>query len=154
LSHRLLPWPGLVVPIFVLIASGNALRVASELATLRWPIAYPIMPVSAVLELAALTLFAANVLRTLWPRRDRLLTTGQAALQTPLALLLAEHPWLEDDLVAHGLRYVARVRSVPAELTLGSLARSEGFDPEATVAWVNARLGEHVWITPNEESGR
>jgi hypothetical protein len=144
LGHRLLAWPGLVVPIFVLIAAGNALRVASELATLAWPLAFQIMPASAVLELAALSLFAANLFRTLWPRPDDLIRTGRTTLRTPVALLLAEHPWLEDHLVARGLRYPARVRSVPAELTLGSLAQSEGFDPAATVAWINSLLGEHV----------
>jgi hypothetical protein len=145
LSHRLLAWPGLVVPIFVLIAVGNALRVASEVATLAWPLAFRIMPASAVLELVALTLFAANLARTLWPRPDDLLRTGRATPRTPVALLLAEHPWLEDQLVARGLRYPARVRSVPAELTLGSMAQSEGFDPTATVLWINNLLRENSY---------
>jgi len=91
--------------------------------------------------LTALALFAANVFRTLWPRRDPLLRTGRATLTTRVAVLLAEHPWLEDHLVAWGLRYIGRVRSVPAELTLGSLAVGEGFDPETTVARINVLLG-------------
>jgi hypothetical protein len=144
LGHRLLAWPGLVVPIFALIAAGNALRVATELATLAWPAAFRIMPASAILELAALTLFAATIARTLWPRPDSLLRTGTATDRTPVALLLAEHPWLEDHLVAHGVRYLARVRSVPAELTLGSLVRNQGLDAGATVAVINALLGKHV----------
>ena len=57
-----------------------------------------------------------------------------------VAILLAEHPGLEDHLVAWGIRYVGRVRSVPAELTLGSLAVGEGFNPEALVARINAVL--------------
>ena len=140
LSHDLLAWPHLVVPIFVLIASGNALRVAAELATLAWPIAFRVLPASAILELTALALFAANVFRTLWPRPDTLLRTGRVTLTTRVAVLLAEHPWLEDHLVAWGLRYIGRVRSVPAELTLGSLAVGEGINPEALVAWINVLL--------------
>jgi len=140
LGHDLLAWPRLVVPIFVLIAAGNALRVATELATLASPIAFRILPASAILELTALALFAANVCRTLWPRRDPLLRTGRATLTTRAAILLAEYPWLEDHLVAWGLRYIGRVRSVPAELTLGSLAVGEGFDPEALVARINVLL--------------
>ena len=76
LEHDLLAWPRLVVPIFILIAVANALRVAGELSSLVWPIVLRILPVSAVLELTAVTLFAANIVRTLWPRRDPLLRTG------------------------------------------------------------------------------
>ena len=144
LGHDLLAWPRLVVPIFVLIAAGSALRVAAELATLAWPIAFRILPASAVLELTALALFAANIFRTLWPRPDPLLRTGQATPATRVAVLLAEHPWLEDHLVAWGLRYIGRVRSVPAELTLGSLAAGEGLDPEATVARINVLLSGNM----------
>jgi uncharacterized protein involved in response to NO len=144
LSHDLLAWPRLVVPTFLFIAIGNALRVADELATLVWPIAFRPLPLSAVLELTALTLFAANIIRTLWPRRDPLLRTGRATPMTRVAILLAEHPWLEDHLVARGLRYIGRVRSVPAELTLQSLSAGEGFDPGALIADINALLGEQA----------
>jgi hypothetical protein len=140
LSHDLLAWPRLVVPTFVCIATGNALRVSGELAALAWPITFRLLPASAILELTALSLFAVNIFRTLWPMPDPLLRTGQATLATRVAVLLAEHPWLEDHLVAWGLRYVGRVRSVPAELTLGSLVAGEGVDPEATVARINVLL--------------
>ena len=93
-----------MVPIFALIAAGNALRVATEMATLTWPIAFRILPASAVLELVALALFAANAFRTLWSRRHPLLRTGRATAMTRVAILLAEHPWLEDHLIAWGLR--------------------------------------------------
>ena len=133
-----------MVPIFALIAAGNALRVATEMATLTWPIAFRILPASAVLELVALALFAANAFRTLWPRRDPLLRTGRATAMTRVAILLAEHPWLEDHLIAWGLRYLGRVRSVPAELTLASLAVGEGFDPGALVARIDSLLGAYA----------
>jgi uncharacterized protein involved in response to NO len=144
LGHELLAWPRLVVPIFVLIAAGNAIRVAAELATLAWPIAFRILPASAILELTALVFFSANVFRTLWPRPDPLIRTGRATLATRVAVLLTEHPWLEDHLIAWGLRYIARVRSVPAELTLGSLVAGEGLDLKATLARINFLMGENT----------
>jgi hypothetical protein len=140
LGHTLLPWPRLVLPIFLLIAVGNLLRVLTELATPVSTVAFALMPLSAVLELSALALFTASALRTLWPGPDPLLRTGRVASSTSVAVLLAEHPWLEDRLFAWGLAYVGRVRSVPRELTLGTLAASEGKYPEEIIARINDLL--------------
>lgn len=143
LEHRLLAWPSLVGPIFVLIVVGNALRVATELATLVWPAAFWIMPFSSVLELAALSLFTANVLRTIWPAVEPWRRTGRVTAQTHVANLLAEHPWLEDHLISWGLRYIGRVRAVPNELTLGSFIKGEGFETETVIDQINGLLNEH-----------
>jgi hypothetical protein len=140
LGHTLLPWPRLVLPTFLLIAVGNLLRVGTELATPVSPTAFALMPFSAVLELSALVLFTANILRTLWPPPDPLLRTGRVTPRTSVAALLAEHPWLEDQLFAWGFAYVGRVRSVPRELTLGTLAAGEGQDPEEIVRRINDLL--------------
>ncbi len=140
LEHRLLAWPQLVAPIFVLIAAGNLLRVGTEMATLVVAPAFVVMPFSALLELTALSLFAANVVCTFWPPPDPLVRKGQANLTTPVAVLLAEHPWLEDQLMDWGFAYIGRVRSVPRELTLGTLSRSEGKEPEEIIARINELL--------------
>lgn len=140
LGHTLLPWPRLVLPTILLIAFGNLLRVLAELATPLSTAAFTIMPFSAVLELSALALFTVNALRTLWPAPDPLLRTGQITPFTSVAVLLAEYPWLEDHLFAFGLGYVGRVRSVPRELTLGTLARSERKDPEEIMARIKDLL--------------
>jgi hypothetical protein len=140
LGHVLLPWPGLVLPTFLLIAIGNLLRVLTELATPVSTVAFALMPLSAVLELSALALFTANALRILWPAPDPLLRKGEATALTSVAVLLAEYPWLEDHLFAWGLGYVGRVRSVPRELTLGTLAQSERKDPEDVIARINDLL--------------
>ena len=66
---------------------------------------------------------------------------------TSAAVLLAEHPWLEDQLFDWGLGYVGRVRSVPRELTLGSLAASEGTQPEEIINRINEQLAKHRSIT-------
>jgi hypothetical protein len=114
------------------------------MATLFFAPAFAIMPFSALLELTALTLFTANVLRTLWPAPDPLLHTGQATPTTSVAVLLAEHPWLEDRLIEWGFGYVNRVRSVPRELTLGTLTRSEGKEPEEIIVRINDLLRERA----------
>jgi hypothetical protein len=87
-----------------------------------------------------LALFTVNAVRTLWPAPDLLLRTGRVVPATSVAVLLAEHPWLEDQLFTWGLAYVGRVRSVPRELTLGTLARSERKNPEEIVARINDLL--------------
>lgn len=147
LGHTLLPWPQLVLPILALIAIGNLLRVVTELLTPVSSMAFAIMPISALLELSALALFTANALRTLWPAPDPLLRTGRVTHSTSAAVLLAEHPWLEDQLFEWGLGYVGRVRSVPRELTLGSLAASEGTQPEEIINRINEQLAKHRSIT-------
>jgi hypothetical protein len=144
LGHTLLPWPRLVLPIFLLIAVGNLLRVLTELATPVSTAAFTLMPLSAMLELLALALFTANALRTLWPAPDPLLRTGRVTPSTSVAVLLAEYPWLEDRLFAWGLGYVGRVRSVPRELTLGTLAASEGKHPEEIIARINEQLSQQA----------
>ncbi len=143
LGHTLLPWPQLVFPTFAFIAIGNSLRVLTELATPYSEIAFAIMPFSAVLELFALALFSANALRTLWPAPDPLLQTRRVTPATSVAVLLAECPWLEDHLFAWGFAYIGRVRSVPRELTLGTLCTSEGKNPEETIGRINALLAQH-----------
>jgi uncharacterized protein involved in response to NO len=143
LEHTLLAWPRLIAPTFLLIAAGNLLRVSTEMATLFVAPAFILMPFSALLELTALALFAANIVRTLWPPLDPLLRTGRATLRTSVALLLAEHPWLEDQLMAWGIGYVGRVRSVPRELTLGTLARTEDKDPQEVLTRINDLLQQH-----------
>jgi hypothetical protein len=143
LGHRLLPWPRLALPTLLLIGFGNLWRVVAELATPISTIAFTLMPYSAVLELSALSLFAANVLRTLWPAPDPLLRTGQVSVSSSVAALLAEHPWIEDPLFDWGIAYIGRVRSVPRELTLGSLASSEGKAPDEIVTRINDLLRSH-----------
>jgi uncharacterized protein involved in response to NO len=154
LGHTLLPWPRLVLPTFLLIALGNVLRVLTEFAATLSAAAFVLMPFSAVLELTALALFAANALRTLWPPPDPLLRTGRAVATTSVAVLLSEYPWLEDHLFGWGLSYVGRVRSVPRELTLGSLAAGEGKAPEEIIARINELLEKHPGRGPYESPDR
>ena len=127
LDRTVLARPRLVMPVFLLIGIGNVLRVGTEFATMVATAAYIVMPVSALLEWAALLLFAVNAIATML-HRDSLFSTGQVTSRSSLAVLLGEYPELEDQLIAAGSQYLARARSVPSELTIGSFAESESWD--------------------------
>jgi hypothetical protein len=153
LGHTTLAWPRLVAPTLVLIGVGNAWRVVSETAAVAWPGAVAWMAPSAVLELAALALFTANALRTLWPPRDPLCSRDRAALGTSVAGLLAAYPELEDELIASGVGYLARVRTVPSELTLGTLLTSKGYPVAPTLERINTFLARHTRAGEVEPAG-
>lgn len=144
LEHTPLAIPLLIAPIFYLVAIGNLVRVTSELAAAWWAPAFRVMPVSAVLELGALSLFSVNMARTMWPAPDPLLRTGHVTAESRAAVLFSEHPWIEDQLIASGLDYVRRTRQVPTELTVGTMASSNGLDPAGMVARINAMLDRHA----------
>ncbi len=137
LGHTRLRWPQLVVPTLVLVGVGNLMRVSMEMATLVWTPAFWLMPLSSLLELTALAVFAANSVRTMWPPPDPLLKTGRVTAHSSVAVLLAEHPWIEDELIHMGIHYLARTRSVPGELTVASMARSHRWDADQLVQQIN-----------------
>lgn len=156
LDHTVLALPALTVPILLLVGVGNLARVGTELAILATPAAFPVMPASAVLEWTALLLFSVTVTATMF-RRDPLHARGRVTARSSLAVLLAEHPWIEDRLRPTGTRYLERTRSVPDELTIGSFAASEGLDPPELIATINAWLAEgpsaataHPWSGERE----
>jgi hypothetical protein len=63
---RVLYSPRLMLSCLVLLTMGCALRVGSEVLAYEgyWPPAWHVLPISAICELAAVTLFAANLLVT------------------------------------------------------------------------------------------
>lgn len=63
---RVLYSPRLMLPCLLLLNLGCALRVSSEILAYEgyWPPAWNLLPLSAICELAAVTLFAANLLLT------------------------------------------------------------------------------------------
>jgi hypothetical protein len=144
LDRKVLPMPQLILPILALIAIGNVFRVSSELATIATPAAFRVMPYSALFEWLAFVLFTISCLATMYSI-DPLLRQGRVSKRSSLAVLLAQHPWVEDRLIARGIGYLERTRSVPPELTIGSAAESEGTDGDALVGdindWLRANRG-------------
>lgn len=141
LDRKVLPLPNLILPILVLIATGNLFRVALELATMVAPAAFRIIPYSAGLEWFALLLFTISCAATMYGT-DSLVRRGCISKRSSLAILLAEHPWVEDRLIARGMSYLERTRSVPPELTIGSAAESEGHDASSLVDEINTWLAD------------
>ncbi|MCL6506575.1 MAG: NnrS family protein, partial [Bryobacteraceae bacterium] len=123
-----------------LISLGCLLRVSSE------PLAYfassspawTVLPVSALLELAALALFAVNIGRTLatpvpaWFGREQVKDT------MPLYWYVTSYPATRSLLIEAGLRTLARAREVPKSLTLREAVEADGAD----LATVLDRLGD------------
>lgn len=142
LGHARLAWPRLVLPIFILIAVGNMLRVACEALAPWWSPAFRIMPVSGLVELTALVLFAANVVRTMWPAADSVLNGAPVSRNSRMVDVLSCYPWIEDDLIEWGMEYVTRVRQVPTELTVGTFAVTAGYNADETVARINDLIRE------------
>lgn len=138
-DHKVLAMPSLILPILVLIATGNLFRVASELATMVTPAAFRVMPYSAVFEWLALVLFTISCVATMYGA-DPLLKQGRVSKRSSLAILLAQHPWVEDRLIARGMEYLERTRSVPQELTIGSAAESDGQDADVLIDEINTWL--------------
>jgi hypothetical protein len=147
LDRTVLALPGLVLPILVLIGLGNFLRVTFELAIIATPLGFSAMPYSALFEWLALVLFTISCVATMY-QRDLLLTKGRVSKRSSLAILLAEHPWIEARLIARGIKNLERVRSVPQELTVCSVAESEGQDADELICEVNA------WLAARRDNGK
>jgi hypothetical protein len=148
LDRTVLALPRLVLPILLLIATGNLLRVGFELAILVTPLGFSAMPYSALFEWLALVLFTISCVTTMY-RKDPLLRQGRVSTRSSLAVLLAEYPEIEDRLIARGIGYLGRARSVPQELTLGSAAESEGVPARQLVAEINDWLCASRLETPH-----
>jgi hypothetical protein len=138
-DRTVLAMPRLAAPTLILIAAGNLLRVSSELAALVTSAAFVVMPISGVMEWCALALFTISMLATMY-HTDTLMKRGRVTQRSSLAVLLAEHPWIEDRLRSGGTGYLERARSVPNELTISSFAASERYEPAKLVAQLNEWL--------------
>jgi hypothetical protein len=91
------------------------------------------------MEWCALALFTISMLATMY-HTDTLMKRGRVTQRSSLAVLLAEHPWIEDRLRSGGTGYLERARSVPNELTISSFAASERYEPAKLVAQLNEWL--------------
>jgi hypothetical protein len=68
LSCRPPAWPGSAGPVLLLVSAGNLARIVTQVATEHWTAAYAVLPLSSVLELAAIALFTVSAWRTTSPR--------------------------------------------------------------------------------------
>ncbi|GEM_PF-1223953 len=134
LEHRVL-YCARAIPVAALcLETGVSLRIVGDV----WSLVFGkqslyVQSAAAILALLGLALFGLAAVRTLWPPADSLLKHGRVTERTPVVLLLEECPAVYEYLVRRGARYLARARSVPPELTLGSMLRSEGLEVHETL---------------------
>ncbi len=128
----------LMLAAMVLLTGGCALRVVSEpLAYAGWfPLAWRVLPVSAVIELSAVLAFALNLGLTLATRPPVWMDLKLINDGLTVYWLVTAYPATRGLLARAGL---AVPRRVPRTLTLADAARNSGLDPAPLVA----RLREH-----------
>jgi hypothetical protein len=124
----------------VLLSAGCLMRVASEPLAYSSvvPGAWDILPVSALLELSALLLFAINIGKTLAAPMPAWFGREQVKDTMPLYWYVTSYPATRPLLIEAGLRTLARARDVPKSLTLREAVEADGADLESVLD----RLGD------------
>lgn len=128
-SQRLMAWS------LLLLTAGCSLRVISEPLAYGnlLPLFWNVLPVSALIELTAVLLFAFNMGRTLatpmpaWFRREQVKDT------MPLYWYVTSYPATRRVLIAAGIHTLAEAREIPKTLTMREAAEAEGVDSRAVV---------------------
>jgi hypothetical protein len=130
LNSRELWSPRLVLPALALLTAGCALRVSAEpLAYAGWSAAaWRLLPVSAVLELCAVLLFAYNIGRTLISPMPAWIVMETVHENLPLYWYVTAYPETRRLLAGAGLAALERAPEVPRALTLREAAEAEGVD--------------------------
>ncbi len=143
---------------FLLLNLGNGLRVASEIATDYTVRAYPIMGASGFLEVAGLSLWAADLVRCMRKgiqlERQPLSETGSAqplllGPETRVADVLARYPESLEIFLRHGfapLRNPVLRRTMARVVTIEQACRREGADLDRLLAELRA-------LAPKEDGG-
>ncbi len=119
----------------VLLTIGCSLRVVSEpLAYANvLPIFWNILPVSALLELTAVLVFAWNIGRTLATPMPAWFEREQVKDSMSVYWYITAYPATRKLLIDAGLRSLDRFREVPKSLTLREAAEADGVDPRLVV---------------------
>jgi hypothetical protein len=143
-SQRLMLWS------LVLLTAGCALRVTAEPLAYGHvlPLAWKVLPVSAVIELTAVLLFALNIGRTLATPMPAWFLRQQVKDTMPLYWYVTSYPATRRLLIEAGVRTLATAREVPRSLTLREAAEAEGLDSRELVErladFFDARLARTV----------
>ena len=114
----------------VLLVAGCTLRVLSEPLAYGnvFPGAWRALPVSAILELSALLLFAVNIGKTLASRVPAWFGPEHVKGSMSLYWWLASYPASRPFLARAGLRTLDSAACVPTSLTLAEAAEADGAD--------------------------
>jgi len=122
----------LMLAALVLLSAGCALRVSSEPLAYAGvaPFAWRLLPVSALLELAAVVAFAVNLGVTLAAPFPAWIETQSITVALPVYWFISAYPRTRAILERGGLRSLAHARSVPKSLTLREAAEADGANLE------------------------
>ncbi|MBZ5581356.1 MAG: NnrS family protein, partial [Acidobacteriia bacterium] len=120
----------LMLTALVLLSAGCALRVALEPPAYAGAAAaaWRLLPVSAILELAAVVVFALNLGVTLAAPFPAWIERESITADLPLYWFVTAYPRTRGILERAGLRSLAHVRNAPKSLTLREAAQADGAD--------------------------
>ncbi|MBI3693677.1 MAG: NnrS family protein [Acidobacteria bacterium] len=123
-SRRLMLWS------LVLLTIGCTLRATSEPLAYGnvLPLFWKLLPVSALVELTAVLLFAFNIARTLATPMPAWFEREQVKDTMTLYWYVTAYPATRNLLINAGLHTLARVQEIPKSLTLREAAEAEGVD--------------------------
>ncbi len=148
-GYRILPvFAGRTIPSFALqvlsawlLMIGNIWRIIAQLFTLaQSKIAFRLMPISGILELAAIAIFGGLIWWTLTVRVQQF--SGEITENTRIADLLKAYPWARDVLVDAGLSHLAVVRTPPAFVTIRIASSMHGIDAKKVIDALNKAKAE------------
>jgi uncharacterized protein involved in response to NO len=146
----------LMLASLALLTAGCALRVSTE------PLAYSgvfafswkILPVSALLELAAVIAFALNLGFTLATPFPAWIEPRTITADLPLSWVVTAYPRTRRLLERAGLGSLARARSIPKSLTLRQAALADGADERQLLAALHAWFEKRLARTLREKRRR
>lgn len=122
-----------------LLVVGCTLRVASESLAYGFQNgAWKWLPVSAFIELAAVLVFAGNLLKTLLAPVPAWFEATSVRPDLPLYFYLASFPETRRVLIAAGLKTLEQVREVPRSLTVAEAAAADGVAVELVLERLRA----------------
>jgi hypothetical protein len=136
LNSRELWSPRLMLASLVLLTAGCLLRVASEPLAYGElvPLAWRLLPASAVLELTAVVLFAVNMGASMMTRIPAWIGDAQVKDSLPVYWYVMSYPATRSLLIANGMTTLAAVPRVPKSLTLRDAAVADGVDVDKLLA--------------------
>lgn len=149
-GHRIVPifikqplasnWMLLVSAVLIIV--GNAGRVVLELVTIGgWPWTFRAMGMTGVLELAALALFALNLLATARNRRRVYREGERLTPDVRVREAVNARPELQQRFAALGITMFDDAPFIAPSMTIGALALAEGRDPDDLVAALTPPAG-------------
>ena len=116
------------------LAGGCLLRVSSEaIAYSVGGVAWAVLPISAVLELCAVSIFVLDLAMTVAQPMPAWFNLSGVTPNIPLYYFVTSYPGTKRLLIRNGLRALGKTRQVPRTLTLAEAAAADGADIDCLI---------------------